>query len=77
MPASRSASAWRGGLRGEDVLEPRVVGLADRVLGGEPDVDPLGEGVGEAGLGEGGDRGVGVVHAHEHAGTREVDARRG
>ena len=55
----------------EDVLEPTVVGLEDRVLRGEIDRIRPGEAVAETGPGEIADRVVEVVHRHRHAGRGE------
>ena len=48
----RKIRGARGGLLGENRLEEGVVGLADRVLRREPEVDLFGEGIAEAGPGE-------------------------
>ena len=57
---------------GEDVLEAVVVGLADGVLGGEPQVLFGAQRVLEATAGEARDGGVQVVHALDHAGPLEL-----
>ena len=56
----------------EDLLEAGVIGLGDRVLGGEPEVYLLVKGIGKAGAGKALDRGVCVVDALDDAGALEL-----
>ena len=57
----------------EDVLEAAVIGFQDGVLGRQIDREIAAQTEGEAGAGELGDRVVEVVHAHGHAGRRELE----
>lgn len=57
----------------EDVLESTIVFLQDGVLGGEiARVGPV-QGVLEAGMGEGGDGFISVVHSHQYSWGGEVE----
>ena len=56
----------------EDVLEHPVVRLQDRVLRRQVEREPSVERELEAAVSEVDDRGLGVVHAHGHAGSGKV-----
>mmetsp|Transcript_33511 Transcript_33511/g.51484 ORF Transcript_33511/g.51484 Transcript_33511/m.51484 type:complete len:253 (+) Transcript_33511:527-1285(+) len=57
----------------EDVLEPAIVTLHDGVLGAHVNGVVALEAVPEASVGESGDRRIGVVHAHQHSGSLELE----